>query len=184
VRIYDGIPIIYDLKQLVQQFIDDGEDEIQYSQIYSWFDFALNGCMSPTDYPAIATRHAQGDFQFHFLWGCVENCSVLWSPSSSTSVDPSLPPQPPKWFVLECDNEGYIGYVGTPREAIVRLMKKMKEEVLRDGKVGDGLDAFVEAAVCALEVSPEEMDDSVDDRPVPPEVVEEIERLRSFAQMS
>ena len=178
--VYDDIPIICELKNVVEQFIDDGVDEIQYSQIYSWFDLALDGCMSPIDYPALATMHAQGEFQFHFLWGCVENCCVLWCPS----VDPSGPhPAVRDWPILEFDNEGSIGYVGTAREAVARLIKRMEEEILRDGKEGTGLDAFVRDVVSALELTRDEIEDSQVQRPIPPQLAEHIANLSSCATM-
>jgi hypothetical protein len=142
------------LKSVVQRYVDENRS-FYYSQIYSWFDLNLEGCLSPIDYPPIQELHTSGEFEFYFLWGCVENCSVHWKPSSS-SISP-LPPMN-EWPVLAFDNEGYVGYEGQGREAIIRLIKCMEREVASQPP-GQGADlgAFISDVIDALNLTQEEM---------------------------
>jgi hypothetical protein len=168
------------LKNVVEQYVG-GNKEFYYSQIYSWFDLNIDGCMSPIDYPDIANLHEGGRFNFHFLWGCVENCAVLWQP-------PTVPlPHINEWPVLLFDNEGYVGYAGSSRQAVAQLLSNMENEIAREGNnAASGLAAFVADAKEALDMTQAELDAAKDEalRAQPNDLIQaEITELASLAVM-
>jgi hypothetical protein len=164
--------LLEDLKKVVQEFLANGKN-IRYSQIYSWLDLHLDGCMSPTDYPPIAALHEEGQFHFYFLWGCVENCQVVWQPP--------LSPLPPisDWPILIFDNEGYVGYAGTSREAVARLLKDMEREASDE----NDLHEFVTTVMTTLAITPAEISAAGAEQPENGLFIEHIKALTSLAVM-
>jgi hypothetical protein len=168
------------LKKVVEEHMENGSLPY-FSQIYSWFDLDLEGCMSPTDYPQIAELHTTGEFYFHFLWGCVENCVVIWQPP--------VVPVPPisEWPLLAFDNEGYVGYAGSSREAVARLMKSMEMEAERESGRNDEnsrkLVAFVADVVRELGLMPFELEAAQQEQQGSEVFANEISELASLAVM-
>eukprot|EP00928_Gymnodinium_smaydae_P069014 TRINITY_DN52361_c0_g1_i1.p1 TRINITY_DN52361_c0_g1~~TRINITY_DN52361_c0_g1_i1.p1 ORF type:complete len:224 (-),score=21.37 TRINITY_DN52361_c0_g1_i1:324-995(-) len=139
---YGRLPLLDQLRTLVADKAAAGSELLtMHSQIYSYFDLNLEGCLSPSDYSGLKPLIDAKRLHLTFLWGCVENCVLLIQPPSEQV---ELLPSPAEWPVVWLDNENGIGpYALNFRGAVIKLTQEFLEEAVATDPEGAHQVAFV-----------------------------------------